>query len=416
MKTESIGLPRRSPLRSHWSLDPAIVFLNHGSFGACPTSVLGIQDELRTRMETEPVRFFIRELPDLLDAARTRLAAFLRADSDGLAFVTNATTGVNTALAAIPFEEGDEILVTDHGYPACHNAAEAAARRTGARVVEVPLAFPVSSSEEVVETVIQGLSPRTRAAIIDHVTSPTGLVFPIELIAAELENRGVTVIVDGAHAPGMLDLDLAAIGAPFYTGNCHKWLCAPKGAAFLHVRDDWRARTHPLVTSHGAAAPLVDRSRFRLEFDWTGTGDPTPWLAVPAAIDAVGSMVPGGWTEVRLRNRRLTLDALDHLCSILGLNPPCPKVMIGSLAAIPLPSLDSGQPLPMGGMDPLQERLYHEFSIEVPITLWSNSRRRAVRFSAHLYNTIEEFSHLGAGLAASPLVDRGCRSCRFVVE
>jgi len=401
MTKKPMGLPPRSVLAGHWDLDPEIVFLNHGSFGACPIRVLEAQHELRGRMEAEPVRFFIRELPDLLDAARSSLAAFLRTDPNGLAFVTNATTGVNTALAAIPFEKGDEILVTDHGYPACRNSAEAAARRSGARLVEVPLAFPLTSPTEVVETVIGGLSSRTRAAVIDHVTSPTGLVFPIEELVAELENRGVTTIVDGAHAPGMLDLDLAGIGAPFYTGNCHKWLCAPKGAAFLQVRDDWRDRTHPLVTSHGAGAPLVDRSRFRLEFDWTGTGDPTPWLTVPTAVETLSSMVPGGWPEIRSRNRRLTLAALEHLRSISGFASPCPDEMVGSMAAVPLPSRDSDEILPMGGMDPLQNRLFHEFSIEVPITLWSNPRRRAVRISAHLYNTIDEYHYLGAGLAAS---------------
>ena len=403
MTKEPVDLPKRSVLAKHWNLDPEVVFLNHGSFGACPTRVLETQSELRARMETEPVRFFVRELPELLDSARLKLATFLRADPDGLAFVTNTTTGVNTALAAIPLGSGDEILVTDHGYPACRNAAEVVARRTGARLLEIHLAFPLSSPDLLIESVIGGLTPRTRAAIIDHVTSPTGLVFPIKEIAAELENRGVTVIADGAHAPGMLDLDLAGIGAPFYTGNCHKWLCAPKGAAFLHVRDDWRTRTHPLVTSHGAGAPLVDRSRFRLEFDWTGTGDPTPWLTVPTAMEAVSALLPGGWPEIRSRNRKLALEALDHLCSSTGLEVPCPDGMIGSMAAIPLPSRPSEKALPMGSMDPLQERLFGDLSIEVPVTLWSDPRRRAVRISAHLYNTIEEFRYLGAGLAASAL-------------
>jgi len=401
MTEELRKLPRRSVLAKHWNLDPEIVFLNHGSFGACPTRVLDLQTELRARMESEPVRFFARELPELLDAARSKLAGFLRADPDGLAFVANATTGVNTALAAIPLENGDEILVTDHGYPACRNAAEVVVRKAGARLVEVPLEFPLASSDQVIDAVTGGLSNRTRVAIIDHVTSPTGLVFPIKRLAAELENRGVILIVDGAHAPGMIDLDLAGISAPFYSGNCHKWLCAPKGAAFLHVRDDWRARTHPLVTSHGAAAPVVNRSRFRLEFDWTGTVDPTPWLTVPTAFETLSAMIPGGWSEIRSRNRGLAIEALNQLCSSLGIVPPCPDGMIGSMAAIPLPSRPSDIVPPMGGMDPLQERLFEEYSIEVPITLWSGPRRRAVRISAHLYNTIEEFRYLGLCLEAS---------------
>ncbi len=401
MTNEPTGLPPRSGLAGHWSLDPGVVFLNHGSFGACPIRVLETQNEFRARLEAEPVRFFIRELPELLDTARLKLAAFLRADPEGLAFVANATTGVNTALAAIPLAACDEILVTDHGYAACRNAVEVAARRTGARVVEVPLPFPLAAPERVTEAVVRGLSQHTRAAVVDHVTSPTGLVFPINEIAAELENRGVILIVDGAHAPGMIDLDLTGIGAPFYTGNCHKWMCAPKGAAFLAVRDDWRARTHPLVTSHGAAAPLVDRSRFRLEFDWTGTGDPTPWLTVPSAVETVGALDPGGWPGVRSRNRRLALEAMAHLCSVLGFQQPCPDGMIGSLAAIPLPPRTDDNRRSNPDIDPLQERLFRDFSIEVPVTLWSVPPRRALRISAHLYNAIEEFRYLGVGLAAS---------------
>jgi len=398
MTEESRKLPRRSVLEEHWSLDPEIVFLNHGSFGACPREVLRVQSGLRAQLESEPVRFFIRELPDLMDAARAKLAAFIGSDTGGLGFVANATTGVNTALAAIPFDPGDEILVTDHGYNACRNAAEVAARRTGARLVEVPLAMPLTSPDLVIEAVIRALSPRTRAAIIDHVTSPTGLIFPIAELVSELEDRGVIVIVDGAHAPGMLDLDLSKIGAPFYTGNCHKWLCAPKGAAFLHVREDWRTRTHPLVTSHGATAPLGDRCRYHLEFDWAGTTDPTPWLSVPTAIDKVGSMVPGGWAEVRARNRALALEARSALLSVLGIEPPCPEEMVGSMAAIPLPFRAPEESLLDGDIDPLQERLFREFSIEVPVTRWSDPRRRAVRISAHLYNTIEEFHALASAL------------------
>ena len=286
MTKKRLGLPQRSVLAKHWSLDPEIVFLNHGSFGACPTKVIETQNELRARMEAEPVRFYIRELPELLDTARSKLAAFLPADPDGLAFVTNATTGVNTALAAIPLDPGDEILVTDHGYNACRNAAEVAARRTGARLVEVPLAFPLTSADLLVEAVIRGLSLRTRVAIIDHVTSPTGLIFPIAELVSELGDRGVTVIVDGAHAPGMLDLDARRDRrGPYYTGNCHKWLCAPKGAAFLTSRETGR----PAARSSSATAPtrpLGDR------------------VALPARVRL----------DRHLRSHALAVDSRRHRC------------------------------------------------------------------------------------------------------
>jgi len=392
-------LPTRSDLARHWSLDPGIVFLNHGSFGACPIGVLATQHELRARMEAEPVRFFIRELPGLLDEARSMLAAFLRAKPASLAFVTNATTGVNTALAAIPFDRGDEILVTDQGYNACRNAVEATARRGGAAVVEAVVPFPIRSAAEVLGTVLDRTTPRTRAAVLDHVTSPTGLVFPIRELVAELDDRGVTVIVDGAHAPGMVDLDVDGIGAPFYTGNCHKWICAPKGAAFLSVREDWRDRTRPLVISHGADAPLGERSRFRHEFDWTGTADPTAWLSIPSAIDTIGAMVAGGWPEVRSRNRALALAARSELCTALGVDPPAPDGMIGSLAALPLPPLTGSASARPAGVDPLQDRLFRDFHIEVPVTTWSTPMQRAIRISAHLYNTIDEFRCLASAVA-----------------
>lgn len=391
-------LPPGSELVDQWTLDPTIVFLNHGSFGACPRKVLETQSGFRAQMEAEPVRFFARELPELLDSARSTLAGFLGADADGLAFIVNATTGVNTALAAISLGSGDEILVTDHGYAACRNAVEVTARRAGAHVIEARLPFPINAPEEVLETILEGITPHTRIAVIDHVTSPTGLVFPVRDLVRELESRGVTTIVDGAHAPGMFELDLTEIDASFYTGNCHKWLCAPKGAAFLHVGANWRDRTHPLVTSHGASAPLGDRSRFRLEFDWTGTGDPSPWLSVPAAIETLQAMVPGGWPGIFDRNRRLVLEARTELCSSLGVESPAPDIMIGSLAAVHLPAENDTYPPAVEEIDPLQERLFREDAIEIPVTFWSDPRRRAVRISAHLHNTLEQYRYLAAAL------------------
>lgn len=392
-------IPPRSELVTEWNLDPTIVFLNHGSFGACPKTVIETQAGLRTRLESEPVRFFIRELPELLDEARERLAAFVAADADGLAFVNNATTGINTALAAIPLSEGDEILVTDDGYPACRNAARARAGRCDARIVETRVPFPLSSPNDVVTAILGAVTARTRVAIIDHVTSPTGVVNPVTEILRELETRDVTVIIDGAHAPGMLDLNISELAPAFYTGNCHKWLCAPKGTAFLWVREDWRKRTHPLVTSHGASMPLTDRSRFRLEFDWTGTGDPTAWLSVPAAIDTVGAMVPGGWSEVRRRNRALVLQARSEICAVFGLDPPCPASMIGSLAAMPLPPHLGAEAIPANGIGRIQEALYSDHRIEVPVTVWGDPPRNALRISAHLYNRIDEYRHLISALA-----------------
>ena len=216
-------------LAQHWKLDPEITFLNHGSFGACPTRVLARQSELRTQMEGEPLRFFMRELEPLLDAARASLAAFVHAPSSDIAFVNNATAGVNTVLRSLRLEPGDELLTTSHVYNACRNAMEYVAAQCDARVVIAPVPFPIQSPGEVVQSVLERVTPRTRLVLLDHITSPTGLILPIEDILPTLHEKGIDTLVDGAHAPGMIPLDITALGATYYTGNCHKWVCAPKG-------------------------------------------------------------------------------------------------------------------------------------------------------------------------------------------
>ena len=385
-------------LVARWGLDPDVVFLNHGSFGACPREVLAEQSALRERMEREPVRFFMRELEPLLDAARASLGAFVGADPDDLAFVSNATAGVNCVLRSLRLAPGDELLTTDHEYNACRNALEETAARSGARVVVAAVPFPLDSPDRVVDAVVERAGPRTRLALVDHVTSQTGLVLPVERIVAALAARGVDPLVDGAPAPGMLPLALGAIGAAYYTGNCHKWMCAPKGAAFLWVRRDRQAATRPPSISHGRNSPRTDRPRFRLEFDWTGTDDPTAFLSVPAAIRVMGSLLPGGWSELRARNRDKALAARAVLCAALGVPPPSPDAMIGSLAAVPLP--DAGRELPANPLstDPLQDTLFERYRIEVPIMPWPAPPRRLVRISAQLYNAPPQYQALAAAL------------------
>jgi isopenicillin-N epimerase len=323
------------------------------------------------------------------------LGEFVGADPDDLAFMPNATTGVNTVLRSLEFESGDEILITDHTYNACRNAAVLAAERSGARVVTASVPFPISAPEEVVTAILDKVGPRTRLLLVDHVTSPTALLFPIESIVQEMAEHGIDTLVDGAHAPGMIPVDIDTIGAAYYTANAHKWMCAPKGAAFLQVRRDRQAGILPTVISHGANSLRTDRSRFRLLFDWTGTTDPTAHLAIPVAIETMASLLPGGWPELMRHNHEQALDARDLLIQALGINPPAPDGMLGSMAAVPVP--DASGPHHHFSLPDLQERLWENHHIEVPVNAWPKWPHLLLRVSAQIYNQVQQFEHL-AGL------------------
>ncbi len=386
-------------VRPHWGLDPHITFLNHGSFGACPHPVLEAQAFFRTQMEREPVRFFVRELDLLLEVTRKTLGQFVGANPDDLAFVPNATAGVNTVLRALALEPGDDLLTTNHAYNACRNALEFVAARSGARVVVAPIPFPIESPDAVVDVLLERTTPRTRLVLVDHVTSPTGMVLPVETIVKEFAKRGIDTLVDGAHAPGMIPLDLKTLGAAYYTGNCHKWMCAPKGAAFLHVRADKQSLVRPLSISHGANNPREDQSRFRLEFDWTGTADPTPFLAIPETLRFMSSLLPDGMVGLANHNRNMALAARRMLCETLACAPPAPESMIGSLAAVVLPDAEGTAPEPPLFIDPLQNYLFLRHGIEVPIVPFPKWPKRLVRISAQIYNDPEDYRRLGAVLA-----------------
>jgi len=392
-------LPKPSADPRHWLLDPEVSFLNHGSFGACPRSILEFQSHWRARLERQPLQFLVRELERELDAARETLAQFVGAEPDDLVFVPNATSGVNSILRSLQFRPGDELLVTDHEYNACRNALEFAAERSGARVVVAKIPFPFRNPEEILAPMLEAVTARTKFALLDHVTSQTGIVLPTPEIVHALNARGVDTLVDGAHAPGMVPLNLKKIGAAYYTGNCHKWICAPKGAAFLHVRPDKQEFIRPLVISHGANSRRKDRSRFLLEFAWQGTFDPSAFLSVPEAIRFIGSLLPGGWPDVMARNRALALAARKVLCATLRTDEPCPDEFIGSLAAVPLPDATERQfpQLPFNE-SPLQDALRLKHKIEVPIIFWPAPPRRVLRVSAQLYNSLPQYEQLASAL------------------
>lgn len=395
-----------------WRLDPTVAYLNHGSFGACPEPVLAAQREWRDRLEREPVTFLERELEDHLAEARAAVGRFLGADPDGLAFVTNATAGLNAVLGSLPFEPGDEVLTTDHEYNAALTTIQAAARRTGARPVIAAVPFPIGDPDDAVAAVLGAVTPRTRLVVISHVTSSTGLVLPVDRIVRALAEEGVDTLVDGAHAPGVVPLELNALRAAYYTGNGHKWLCGPKGSAFLWVRADRRELIHPAIVSHGANDPRAKPPRFRLEFDWTGTPDPTAALALPAAIDWMARQVHGGWAEIMRANRDLAITARDRVAGALGVEAPAPDAMLGSMAAVPVPGLTTD-----GEAAAFHEALFRDHLVEVPVGGWPARGARPrpddtprfvlLRVSAQRYNDEGDIDRLVKALEARRDTQRG---------
>jgi isopenicillin-N epimerase len=378
-------------------LVPGTVFLNHGSFGACPEAILRRQEELRRQMEAEPVQFLWRRYEERLEPSRATVARFVGAQPQDLVFVTNATSGVNAVVRSLNLRQGEELLTTSHDYNACHNVLLESALGAGARLVVATIPFPLPSEEEAVAAVLEAVTPRTRLAMIDHVTSPTALVLPAARLVRELAARGVDTLVDGAHAPGMLPLDLDGLGAAYYTGNLHKWPCAPKGTAFLWVRRDKQAAVQPAIISHGNNTSRPAYSAFQDRFDWAGTFDPSGWFCAGAAIDWLGELLAGGWPEVYRRNHELATQARRLLCDRLGVAPPCPNDMLGAMATVPLP--ERFQDLPKTGkIDAEQSRLYDEFGVEVPFMRFGQPARRYLRVSSQLYNTLAEYEYLAEAI------------------
>ena len=394
----AMALPQRSQLAKHWLLDEQCVFLNHGSFGATPVAVRKEQQRWQDLLEDEPVRFYEDLAMGFMEQARGALATMLECDPDDLALVENATTGVNTVLRSLVFEQGDEILVPDHAYQACRNAIDFVAERWGAKVVTVNIPFPIEGPQVAIDAIMAGLSDRTVLAMIDTVTSPTGLRMPFEELVELLESRGVSVLLDAAHGIGMVPLHLDTLGASYTTSNCHKWLCAPKGSAFLHVRKDHQMKIHPLTISHGMTFPLGDTTRFRHEFDWTGTRDISAWCSLPETIAFMSNMVEGGWDAIMQHNHDLAMQGRRILCDRLGLVAPCPESMIACIATLILPPGSSGG-IPLHEPDPLHSVLQEKYGIQVPVWSWNSPKGRYFRISAQLYNHVDEYHYLAEALA-----------------
>jgi isopenicillin-N epimerase len=397
-------LPAPSPLAARWRLDRNLVFLNFGSYGGCPDDVLAAHDDYRARVERDPVRFFKVDLERLLDGVREKVAPFVGCRPQDLAPIRNATIALATIFFATPFREGDEVVTNNHEYSSGTNELARLAARTGLRVVTAEIPFPITDPAQAADAIIGAITPRTRLVVMSHVTSCTSLVMPVERVIAECHARGIDILIDGAHAPGQIDLNIEKLNPTYYVGSFHKWLCAPKGTGFLWVRPDRQAAVRSAMLSSRAAKVRDDRPLFLRDFDYMGTDDYTGMLCVPHAIEAMAKMIPGGWEEIRRRNRSLVLEAREAVCAMAGLRPACPDSMVGSMVSLPLPEADAS----LSGRttlydDPLQDALLERHRVQVPI--WrlgegtpANPGVRIIRLSAQLYNSIEQYRYLGEAL------------------
>lgn len=379
-------------LRDLFLLDPEVVFLNHGSFGACPRPVFEEYQRWQRELERQPVEFLGRRSEALLDEARSRLAAYLSAGADDIVFVPNATSGLNVVARSLPLTAGDEVLTTDLEYGALDRTWAHVCDRAGARYVRAVVPAPVSSSAAVVDAIWTRVTPQTKILFLSHITSGTALTLPVAELCSRARDAGILSIIDGAHAPGQLPLDLTATGADVYAGNCHKWLCAPKGSAFLYVRPEHQPFVEAMVISwgwvEGSEHYRPERS-FVSRNQWQGTRDLAAFLSVPAAIDFQNDH---DWPSVRATCHALAVEAQERISALTGLPPiiaPSDEAesWFAQMVAVPLPPVDKR---------PFQRRLYDDFRIEIPLSQWDATT--LIRVSVQGYNTRQDLDALLAAL------------------
>jgi isopenicillin-N epimerase len=376
--------------KDEFLIDPDIVYLNHGSFGATPKIVFDSYQTWQKRLEHQPVQFIVRELLDYLKQARQTLGEYLKANSDDLVFIPNATFGVNVVSRSLDLQAGDEVLSSDHEYGACDNAWQFICSKTGASYRRIPIPLPLPKAEDFLELLWQAISANTKVIYLSHLTSSTAQRFPVELVCKKARNDGILTIIDGAHTPGQIPLDLGAIDADFYVGNCHKWMLGPKGSGFLYTRPDKQKIVEPLVVSWGWGenSPYTTGSDYLDRLEWWGTSDPSAYLATPTAIQY---MDENGWPGVRQGCNQLLHYALDQMNSMT-----CLQSMYsdgpGSFHQMAIAQLPSN----IGDVAALQSTLFSKYGIEIPGIAWNN--KQYLRISIQAYNTQNDVNVLLAAL------------------
>lgn len=395
---EGRGIPRIAE-PAEWPIAPGTRMLNHGSYGIVPKAVQRAQDELRALMNADPIRWFKVHQERLADKARSALAGFVNAEFESLTFVPNATMGIATILHSIDWQPGDEVVVTDHEYQATLNELDRMVRRRGIAVKTAAIPLPLDGPGTVIERVLSAVTDRTRLVIVSHVASASALVFPVDDIVRELRHRGVEVLVDGAHAPGQVEVDLRALRPTYYAASCHKWLCTPKGSGFIYADAARRDTIRPLALSCRVHEVRDDRPSYLSDFDYTGTGDTTPSLVIPHAIAHLGGQLEGGWPALRERNRRAVLAGAGVVAERCGLRAAGPETMTASMVSLLLPP-DPAPGRPSNFDDPLWDELLDRHGVQVPVWTFAPAGVRVLRVSAHLHTSPEDFAVLGEALSA----------------
>lgn len=374
---------------AHWQFDDGVTYLNNGSFGPSPRCVLESRQAWTERLEREPMDFILRQMETHLDAASEKLAHFLGAATKDLTFVDNATTGMNIVADSVKLQPGDEVLMNDHEYGAVLRIWQRVCRKAGAKVVTARLPFPLTSVEEVTESLMNSVTDRTRLIVVSHVTSPTAVILPVAEICRQARARRIPVCIDGPHAVAMLPVNLQKIGCDYYVASCHKWLCGPFGTGFLYVAQNRQSKLQPSVLSWGGSVSGRE-STWKDEFRWIGTRDPSGFLAVSTAIDF---MEQYGLEKFRTQTHAMAQSFRQRMVELTGLEPfvPNSSEWFGPMTAVPLPKLNGEIPV-QGQRDPLQNALWDRYKIEIPVVHWHT--HRLLRVSCHLYNTDEHLDRL----------------------
>lgn len=379
--------------RTDWTIDPEVTYLNHGSFGPSPRRVQEVRRAWMERLETQPMQFLTRDMEPALSEAMEPLARFVGTDPKNLAFVDNATFGMNAVARTLPLSKGDEVLFTDHEYGAVMRTWRERCKETGARIVVQKLPDPLTDRQQLVDRFLEGITERTKMIVISHVTSATAAILPIEQICRAARRMKLPVCIDGPHAVAMTPLNLSELDCDFYCASCHKWLCAPFGTGFLYVAPRWQHRVKPAVVSWGGSISGQDPA-WQDEFNWVGTRDVSGFLAIPEAIACLEEHGVGAFRE---QCRRMAVQAGERIVQLTGMAPllPVSADWMGTMMTLPLPGeAEEGQQ--HGRRDPLQVALWERFRIEIPVYTWKG--RRFLRVSCHLYNTEEDVDKLESAL------------------